>query len=281
MGDESSKIWLITGVSSGLGRALAEAVLDTGDLVVGTVRSEADRISFEQRSPGRAMGRLLDLAQPLAATELVADVEREIGPIDVLVNNAGYGHEAVFEELLLEDLKRQFDVNVFGLAAVTQAVLPFMRRRRQGRIINISSALGVCSAPGIIPYSMSKFAVEGLSEGLAKEMRPFGVRVTTVKPGAFRTDWNGRSLSRTARSIPDYDEFIGPLLAARAARDGVQNGDPQKFAAAILLLAAAEDPPVHLVLGPDCIQAVREKLYAMLAEMDQWERLGMSTNFGT
>ena len=274
-----ARTWLITGVSSGLGRALAEAVAANGDTVVGTVRTETDRIAFEAAGGPRAIGRLLDLTRPESAGALVEEIESRVGPIDVLVNNAGYGHEGVFEDVSFADLRRQFDVNVFGPIALIQAALPHMRRRRSGRIVNVGSTLGVVTRPGIIPYSMSKFAIEGLSEGLAQEVRPFGVFVTTVKPGAFRTDWNGRSLHSTPLAHAVYEAFVGPQIAARAARDGAQPGDPRKFAAAVIAWADMDDPPVHFVLGADSLGAIRSKLEAMREEIDRFSDVALSTDF--
>src|SRR5690625_1204086 len=185
----SIKTLLITGVSSGFGRALAREALTDGHRVVGTVRSEQARQDFEKLDPKNAVGRVLDVTEFDAIDGMVADIEATVGPIDVLVNNAGYGHEGIMEESPLDDMRRQFDVNVFGVVAMTRAVLPGMRTRRRGHILNITSMGGFITMPGIAYYCGSKFALEGISEVLGKEVKPFGIHVTAVAPGSFRTDW--------------------------------------------------------------------------------------------
>lgn len=281
MSANERKTFLITGVSSGMGRALSRAALAERHFVVGTVRSTEARISFEQFSPGLAHGRLLDMADIAAMAPLVKDIEKTVGPIDVLVNNAGYGFEGTIEESSMEDLRRQFDVNVFGPVALIQAVLPYMRRRRSGHIVNITSVGGFITFPGLGFYHGSKFALEGITESLAKEVKNLGIKVTAVKPGAFRTDWAGRSLARGERSISDYNELVGPLYAARRERDGKQPGDPEKAAKAILAVLNESAPPIHLLLGADAVQRVREKIGSLLDEIAAWERVSSSTNYGT
>ena len=184
MSNMQSKLFFITGVSSGFGRALAQAALDQGHRVVGTLRDDAARGEFELLGPGRAVGKLIDLADTSAVREIVADVEGKVGPIDVLVNNAGYGYEAILEESTLEQWRTQFEVNVFGAVAMMQAVLPYMRQRRRGHIVNITSMGGYITAPGLSAYHGSKFALEGISESLAKEVETLGIMVTAVAPGA-------------------------------------------------------------------------------------------------
>jgi NAD(P)-dependent dehydrogenase (short-subunit alcohol dehydrogenase family) len=273
------KTFLITGVSSGFGRALATAALAAGHRVAGTLRNEAARAEFDALSPGRSVGVLLDVIDTAAIAPAVDKVEAAIGPIDVLVNNAGYGHEGTVEESPLDDLRRQFDVNVFGAVAVIQAVLPSMRRRRSGHIVNITSMGGIITFPGIAFYHGSKFALEGISEALGKEVKGFGIAVTAVEPGGFRTDWAGRSMVRAAHTITDYDEVFGTQRAARHARNGKQSGDPAKAARAILQLVEAKDPPTHLLLGPDAVRLVGEKLTALQAELKAWEQVSLSTDF--
>lgn len=201
-----------------------------------------------------------------------------MGSIDVLVNNAGYGHEGVLEESPLEEMRRQFDVNVFGAVAMIKAVLPFMRARRRGHILNITSMGGYITMPGIGYYCGSKFALEGISETLAKEVQPFGIAVTAVAPGSFRTDWAGRSMQRTPRSIADYDALFDPIRKAREEKSGKQLGDPVKAARAMLAAIRAEQPPVHLLLGSDALALVRGKLASMADELDRWEQLTVSTD---
>jgi NAD(P)-dependent dehydrogenase (short-subunit alcohol dehydrogenase family) len=276
-----SKVFLITGVSSGLGRALAQQALADGHRVVGTLRDQAALGEFELLGPGRAIGKLLDVTHNDAIAGVIADVEGKVGAIDVLVNNAGYGYESTLEESTLADWHKQFDVNVFGAVAMMQAVLPYMRRRKRGHIINITSVGGYLALPGLSAYHGAKFALEGISESLAQEVSGFGIKVTAVAPGAFRTDWAGRSMVRAPRSIADYDAVFGPVRERRQQLSGNQSGDPAKAARAILEIVASDHPPVHLLLGPDAVKRVRDKLDALRAEIDAWESLSASTNFSS
>lgn len=274
----SSKLLLITGVSSGFGRALAQEALAAGHRVVGTVRSEQAKRDVEALSADRAFARILDVTAFDAIDGVVADIEANLGPIDVLVNNAGYGHEGILEESPLPDMRRQFDVNVFGPVAMMKAVLPFMRERRRGHVLNITSMGGYITMPGIAYYCGSKFALEGISDALAKEVRPLGIAVTAVAPGSFRTDWAGRSMQRTPRSIPDYDALFDPVRKARMDKSGKQAGDPAKAARAMLTIIDADEPPAHLLLGSDALQLVRGKLSALASDLDAWEYLTVSTD---
>ncbi|KAB7896326.1 short-chain dehydrogenase [Serratia sp. Leaf50] len=274
----TSKIIFITGVSSGFGRALAQEALNDGHRVVGTVRSESAKKEFESLDSTRAFARILDVTNFAAIDNIVADVEASVGPVDVLVNNAGYGHEGVMEESALEEMKRQFDVNVFGAVAMIKALLPFMRQRRRGHILNITSMGGFITMPGIAYYCGSKFALEGISEVLVKELKPFNIAVTAVAPGSFRTDWAGRSMVRTPRTLADYDPLFDPIRQAREEKNGKQLGDPVKAARAMLSVIASDAPPAHLLLGSDALGLVRGKLQAYAAEIDAWEHLTRSTD---
>ncbi|EJO56816.1 oxidoreductase [Burkholderia multivorans] len=274
----SNKLLLITGVSSGFGRALAQAALEAGHTVVGTVRSDQAAREFEALGAPRAVARVLDVTDFDAIEGVVAEIERTVGAIDVLVNNAGYGHEGVMEESPLSELRRQFDVNVFGAVAMMKAVLPFMRMRRRGHIVNITSMGGHITMPGLTYYCGSKFALEGISDALRQEVAPLGIAVTAVAPGSFRTDWAGRSMVRTPRSIADYDGLFDPVRAARVARSGKQPGDPHKAARAILAVLAAEQPPAHLLLGSDALGLVTQRLSAWQDEIRAWEALTVSTD---
>ena len=274
----SSKTLLITGVSSGFGRALAQEALAVGHKVVGTVRSAQAKRDFESLSTHAAWGRVLDVTDFDAIDGVVAEIESEVGPIDVLVNNAGYGHEGIVEESPLSEMRQQFDVNVFGAVAMMKAVLPFMRMRRRGHILNITSMGGYITMPGIAYYCGSKFALEGISEALGKEVKPLGIAVTAVAPGSFRTDWAGRSMTRTPRSIADYDDIFDPIRQAREEKSGKQLGDPRKAAHAMLRVIAADHPPAHLLLGSDALGLVREKLSASKDEIDAWEATTVSTD---
>jgi len=194
------------------------------------------------------------------------------------VNNAGYGHEGVMEESSLDEMRRQFDVNVFGAVAMIKALLPFMRQRRQGHILNITSMGGFITLPGISYYCGSKFALEGISETLSKELAPFNIHVTAVAPGSFRTDWAGRSMVRSARSIADYDALFDPIRQAREEKSGKQLGDPFKAASAMLDVIESSNPPAHLLLGSDALALVRQKMESFSAEIDRWEALTRSTD---
>jgi NAD(P)-dependent dehydrogenase (short-subunit alcohol dehydrogenase family) len=273
------KTWLVTGVSSGFGRALAEAALARGDRVVGTLRQEAQCAEFNALQDGRAFGFVLDVRNHDDVQRVVGEIERTVGPIDVLVNNAGYGYEGTIEEASMADIRAQFDVNVFGAISVIQAVLPFMRKRRAGRILNITSMGGLMTFPGVGIYHGSKFALEGINETLAKEVAEFGIKVTAIEPGGFRTDWAGRSMQRGARTISDYDASFEPIREARAARSGKQIGDPLKAAQAILQVADTDNPPVHLLLGSDALSFVRAKLESLKQEIDAWENVTVGTDF--
>jgi NAD(P)-dependent dehydrogenase (short-subunit alcohol dehydrogenase family) len=274
----SSKTLFITGVSSGFGRAIANAALDAGYQVVGTVRNEAARAEFEEQLRGRAHARLLDVTQFDAIAPLAAEVESRIGPVDVVINNAGYGHEGILEESPLDEMRRQFDVNVFGAVAVIKAFLPFMRVRRRGHIVNITSMGGTITMPGIAYYCGSKFALEGISDTLAKELKGLGIAVTAVAPGSFRTDWAGRSMVRSPRSLSDYDAMFDPIRRARIDKSGNQRGDPDKAAKAILQLLETQAPPDHVLLGSDALTLVRAKLAAMLEDISRHEALTRSTD---
>lgn len=272
-----NKIFLITGVSSGFGRALAQEALAAGHTVVGTVRSADAKRDFESLSDA-AHGRVLDVTQFDRIDDVVSEIETSVGPIDVLVNNAGYGHEGVLEESPLSEMRRQFDVNVFGAVAMMKAVLPYLRARRRGHILNITSMGGHITMPGIAYYCGSKFALEGISESLGKEVKPLGIAVTAVAPGSFRTDWAGRSMTRTPRSIPDYDVIFDPIRQAREEKSGKQLGDPVKAARAMLAAIEADNPPAHLLLGSDALMLVRAKLAALDDESRAWEAITVSTD---
>ena len=273
------KTFLITGVSSGLGKAFAEGALTAGHRVIGTLRNEEAAKAFTALAPDRAHAVLLDVTDFDAIPGVVFQAERAVGPIDVLVNNAGYGHEGILEESSLNDMRQQFEANVFGAVAMIKAVLPGMRERRSGRIINVTSMGGFITMPGITYYCGSKFALEGISEALCKEVKPLGIHVTALAPGQFRTDWAGRSMIRAARSIADYDTVMDPIRAARQAKSGNQPGDPAKAAQALLKLIAAENPPVRLYLGSDALKLVADKIEAMKTEICAWEEISRSTDF--
>ncbi len=269
--------FFITGANSGFGFAIARAVLAAGHRVIGTVRSDEARASLLGRLPD-ARAVLCDVTDFEAIPAIAAQAERDHGAVDVLINNAGYGHEGVLEESPLEEMRRQFDVNVFGAVAVAKAFLPRFRERRRGFIVNVTSMGGLITMPGIAYYCGSKFALQGISQVMRAEMAPFGVHVTALCPGSFRTDWAGRSMVRTDRAVTDYDALFEPIRDARRQKDGNQPGDPDRLAQAVLTLIASDDPPPQLLLGSDALTLVRQRLSAMEAEIAEWEALTRSTD---
>jgi NAD(P)-dependent dehydrogenase (short-subunit alcohol dehydrogenase family) len=274
------RIILVTGTSSGLGKAFATSLLQAGFTVVGTVRKHEAVAEFESIVPGSSIAKVLDVTdEPGRLASAVEEIERTVGPIYALINNAGYGHEGTLEESSMEELRRQFDVNVFGAVAMIKAVLPGMRARREGRILNITSMAGLMTMPGISYYHGSKFALEGISSSLAKEVKPLGIFVTAVEPGMFRTDWAGRSMVRSERKIADYDAIFDPIRQARKARDGNQPGDPAKAGKVIADFLNVANPPTHLLLGSDALQYVTKEMDAIRSEFTEWEDVTKSTNF--
>ena len=275
-----SKQFLITGVSSGLGRAFALEALRAGHSVVGTVRAAEAAAAFEAAGGDKATAILLDVTDEQAILAAIAQVEQS-RPIEVLIASAGYGHEGLFEESTLADLRKQFDVNVFGTVAVIHAVLPAMRQRRSGHILAVTSIGGLTTSPGLSFYHGSKFAMEGILETLGKEVASLGIHVTAIEPGPFRTDWSGRSMEHSPRTIHDYDEFYEPIREARARNNGRQPGDPDKAAAAVLRIIDADDPPRHLLLGADAITALAASRRAFDEDVARWESTTRSTDFSS
>ncbi len=270
------RAWLITGVSSGLGRALALAALARGDTVAGTVRRKADRAAFDALAPGRARGFILDLTDEAAIAPVCTAAEAAVGGIDILVNNAGYGLVGALEETSLAEIRAQFDVNVFGAIAVIQAVLPFMRARRAGRIITVTSVSGLAAWGGTAAYCASKFALEGATQALAQEVAELGIKVTNVAPGGLRTDYAGRSLTMSARTLPDYDGAARLARRVLAEHSGHEPGDPAKAAAAILAVAEAAAPPLHLLLGEDAVHYAARAREVFAAEFAEWRATTLS-----
>jgi NAD(P)-dependent dehydrogenase (short-subunit alcohol dehydrogenase family) len=276
----SRRVFFITGVSSGFGRAFATTALHEGHVVVGTVRRQGDADQFARLTQDdRAHYEVLDVTDDAAVTAAVEHAEQTVGPIDVVIANAGYGHEGIIEESTMDDLRRQFDVNVFGAVATIRAVLPFMRRRRSGHVIAMSSMSGLRTVPGVGFYIGSKYALEGIIETLAKEVEHLGIRVTTVEPGLFRTEWAGRSMVRAESGLADYEELFAPLRAARLAVQGHQRGDPARAASAILQLIEMKHPPRHLLLGSDALRLVTAARLEIDAELHRFEALSRSTDF--
>lgn len=267
------KTIIITGVSSGLGRAMADEALARGHRVVGTLRKEDQRRAFEALSPGRSIGRLLDVTDTGELAAFIAGVEREVGAVDVLVNNAGYGLRGVVEELDLDRLRDQFEVNVFAPVALTQAVLPAMRARRAGHVVNIVSQGAIITFPGLGAYHGSKFALLGLNDALAEEVAPLGIRVTAILPGLYGSEWNRRSRESRASRIADYDEVL--------KSEGELNwGDPAALGRVVLDAIEMDRPPEHLLVGPSALTNVRERLARWTAEINRWEALSHADGEG-
>lgn len=275
-----SRLWFITGVSSGFGRELAKQALDRGDRVVGTLRKVEQVAAFEALAPGRAFARILDLADAATIGPIIDGVERELGPIDFLVNNAGYGLGGAVEELDDAECRHVMETNFFGTLNTIKAVIPYFRRRGSGRIINFSSMAGLMGFAGFGLYNASKFAVTGLTEALAAELAPFGIFATVVEPGGFRTNFAGGSLTLAKRAIPEYaTTHAGRVRGMREHYFGTEKGDPVRAAAAVLVVADSPKPPVHFLLGPDVVAAARGKVERFTREIAEWESLSTSTNY--
>ena len=277
--EPSTPVWLITGCSTGFGRELARVVLAQGHRAVVTARN-ADRVAdLVKEHPDSGLALALDVTDNQAVHDTVRAAEARLGRVDVLVNNAGYGYLAAIEEGEDAQVRAMFETNFFGLVAMTRAVLPGMRQRKSGHIINISSVGGLVGNPGSGFYAATKFAVEGLSDSLAKEVTPLGIKVTVVEPGPFRTDWAGRSLRQTEHSIEAYAETAGARRAQTSGYSGKQPGDPVRAARAIMQVVAAENPPLHLVLGRPGLEMVRKKLDALHQDLATWEQVTLGADY--
>ncbi|SFU22939.1 oxidoreductase [Paraburkholderia aspalathi] len=274
-----NSVWLITGSSSGLGRALAEKVLEHGYRAVVTARRPAAVRDLVEHYGDRAMAVGLDVTQSAQVSASVKAAHERFGRIDVLVNNAGYGYIGAIEEGEDAEIRAQFDTNVHGVIALMQAVLPGMRHRGKGHIVNVSSIGGLTTFPNVGYYHASKYALEGLSETLAKEMAPFGIGVTVVEPGAFRTDFRGRSMRQSRIRIPEFAGTLGKQRDALLDSHGKQHNDPAKGALAIIEALKAERPPLHLLLGADALDLAHKQLAALRKDFDAWETLSRSTAF--
>ncbi|GHO72670.1 short-chain dehydrogenase/reductase [Ktedonobacter sp. SOSP1-85] len=246
---------------------------------MGTVRKTEDASTYEALHQTNALARIVEMTNEKAVAAMVHSVEREDGPIDILIANAGYGHEGLFEEASMDELRRQFEVNVFATVALIKAALPAMRTRRTGHIIAITSLGGLTTSPGLSWYHGSKYALEGILETLGKEVAHLGIYVTAVEPGPFRTDWLGRSMTHSERSLSDYDEMYEPIREARRRNNGYQPGDPARAAAAILRVINDEAPPRHLVLGSAALDALAASREAFDTDVRRWETLSRSTDF--
>lgn len=271
--------WFITGCSTGLGRALAAAVLEAGHTAVLTARKPDTLADLAEAHPDTALVLPLDVRDHAQVVEAVRLGEERFGSLDVLVNNAGYGYRSALEEGEPDEVAQLFATNFFGAVDVIQQVLPGMRSRGAGTIVNISSIAGRVSQPGSGYYSATKFALEGASDALAKEVGPLGVRVIIVEPGGFRTDFAGRSLTQSAKPIGDYSDTAGLRRKENDTIHGRQPGDPNKAAQAILQAVASDDPPLRLLLGSDALKRAEAELARQQAEVDAWREVTTGTDF--
>jgi NAD(P)-dependent dehydrogenase (short-subunit alcohol dehydrogenase family) len=274
----AARVWLVTGGSSGFGRAITEAAVEAGDVVVAASRRPRALDDLVAARPDRVESVPLDVTDTAAAAAVVADVQSRYGRIDVLVNNAGHGQVGAAEETTDAELRALFDLHVLGPAALVRAVLPGMRARGTGAIVQMSSFGGQVAYPGFSAYCATKFALEGYSEALAAEVGPLGIAVVVVEPGAFRTAFAGPGLAQSTR-IPAYDATVGPTREMITGIGGAQPGDPAKAAAAILHALDAERPPLRLPLGDDAVDGILGHLAAVGAEVREWEAVSRATAF--
>ena len=272
-------VWLISGCSTGFGREIAISALEAGDIVAVTSRNTEDVRDICNKYPSTSVALNLDVTYTDQIIECVRKVISKFGRIDVLVNNAGYGYLSAIEEGEGEEVSKLFNTNFFGALELTKQVLPVMRNQKFGRIINNSSQAGLMANPGTGYYSASKFALEGLMEALDKEVRPLNIFVTSVQPGAFRTDWSGRSMKKSKINITDYDEHVRSRINMIAEIDGKQPGAPKKAAKIIFDLTRYEDPPNKLLLGAGVLSAYREKLDHIEKDLDTYESITLSADF--
>jgi NAD(P)-dependent dehydrogenase (short-subunit alcohol dehydrogenase family) len=275
-----NKVWFITGASKGFGYDIARAALAGGDKVVATVRKNAQELAARLGNDTNTLVVTLDVTNETQVKSGVKDAIDKFGRIDVLVNNAGYGLLAATEEASDEEVRKQYDTNVFGLLNVTRAVLPYLRKQGSGHIINISSLFGYLNTvPGFGLYGSTKYAVEGITEGLATELKPLGIHVTAAAPGLFSTEFASTdSYQRSKLIIDDYKDTVGGMRSYISTFHGTQPGDPAKLAQVIVQLAASSNPPLHLPIGKDAVKNFRTKTEQMSAEVDAWETVSSSTD---
>ncbi|TLU74460.1 oxidoreductase [Lichenicoccus roseus] len=279
MSEQTIPTWFITGCSTGFGRDLAQLVLDRGWRAVVTARDAGRVADLGKGAEDRVLALSLDVTDAGQIRQAVKAAEERFGAIDVLVNNAGYGYQAAIEEGEDDEVRAQFEANVFGLFALTRAVLPGMRSRHRGHILNITSMAGFIGFPGSGYYAASKHAVEGFSDALAAETAPLGIKVTCVEPGPFRTDWAGRSLKQTPNRIEDYAGTAGARMKSTSDISGKQAGDPVRAGEAMIRVVESADPPRHLVLGKVAYDGVTAKLKQRLEQIEQYRDASLSADF--
>jgi NAD(P)-dependent dehydrogenase (short-subunit alcohol dehydrogenase family) len=276
--DDSRRVWLITGCSSGLGRATADRALASGAGVFATARSVEKIADLQKKYPDSCWPLELDVTNRQAITKVFQSIRARSQRIDVVVNNSGYGLIGALEECSEEQVRRNFETIVFGAIHVMQAALPMMRAQRSGRIINISAAAAISNYPGFSIYGGAKFALEGISESLAAEVKPLGIKVTLVQPGPFRTEFISRSLERATISLEDYANTSGKFSTFLEKMDGHQPGDPNKAADAIIKIAESENPPLRVALGQYAVAKVERVLKSRQRELEAWTEVGLETD---
>ena len=274
-----SKVWLITGCSTGFGRELAKAVLSAGNKAIVTARKTDDIKDIVEGNEDNAIAVQLDVTKPAEIASAVKAAIEKFGRIDVLVNNAGIGYFGAIEESEDDAVRKMFEINVFGLAKMTQEVLPIMRSQKSGHVINISSIGGLRSFPAVGFYNATKYAVDGLSEALAKETAHLGIKVTIIAPSGFRTDWAGRSAEDSPIKIEDYNDTAGQNKASIRGYSGNQPGDPVKAALAIIKVVESANPPLRLLLGEAALKGARVKLEELKTDFDAWEETTKGADF--
>lgn len=275
----NKKVWFITGSNSGFGRSLVEAALAKGDNVVATTRHPEEIQDLEKQYPDTVKAVRLDVTKSEEIKAAIDTALQSFGQIDLLVNNAGFGTLGAVEEVSEDKIRYQFEVNCFGTLNLTRAVLPHFRQRRSGHILNISSVGGFTAFPGTGIYCSTKFAIEGYSEALAKEVAPLGIKLTLVEPGAFRTEFAGDSLATPDNPIDDYAETAHKFVKMQQESSGEQPGDPDKAAQAIIKVVESDNPPLRLVLGEDALSGVRKKMESYQQELKEWEEVSRNTAF--
>lgn len=274
-----SKVWLVTGSASGLGRNIAEAVLESGDSLVATARDPRQLDDLVQKYGDHVRAAPLDVTDEPAAHAAVQVAVDGFGRLDVVVNNAGYGDVAAFEQLSSERFKAVIDTNFYGVVYVTRAALPIMRKQKSGCILQISSLGGRLALPGSAAYHAAKWAVGGFTESLAQEVAPFGVKVCALEPGGMRTNWGARAHKDMPDLLPEYEPSVGAIVKALHSLWGKENSDPAKVAEVILRLAASDRLPAHLLIGSDAVRYAGEAQAAREADADRWREMSVSTDF--
>lgn len=275
----TTKNWFITGVSTGFGKELADYCLSKGDKVAATFRKQEQADEFTRKAGANGRGLVCEVTDEQQVKQAVADAIQALGHLDVVVNNAGYGSMGSIEEIPAAEVQRQFEVNVFGPLHVLRAVLPHLRERRSGHVLNITSIGGLKTFPGVGVYNASKFALEAIGESLAQQVKPLGIHVTNIEPSGFRTDWAGRSATFADTAIEDYRATVGENLKGIHGYSGRQPGDPQRAAQAMYDLVRQQNPPLHLPLGKAAVKGAREKSTGLLQELEGVAAIGDAADF--